>query len=102
MDGVLHPSGSLNGQKWTFPAYDRIATRRQCDSVEQENTVMSSTSDKVSGKANELAGKAKQAVGDATDNRSIEAKGVAQEAKGDAQQAKGHAKEAVKNVVDKT
>lgn len=38
---------------------------------------MSSTTDKISGKANEMSGKAKQAVGDATDNRSMEAKGAA-------------------------
>lgn len=61
---------------------------------------MSSTTDKITGKANEIAGKVRQGVGDLIDDREMQAKGVVQKAKGDAQQAKGDAKEKLKDLVD--
>ncbi|MGE3246803.1 MAG: CsbD family protein [Beijerinckiaceae bacterium] len=61
---------------------------------------MSSTTDKVKGKANELAGAAKQKIGEWTDNKKMQAEGAAQEAKGETQQAVGNAKEGVKKAAD--
>ena len=61
---------------------------------------MSSTGDKIKGKANEAVGNVKQTVGKATDNDKLRAEGKAQEIKGEGQQAVGIAKDAVKNTVD--
>ena len=61
---------------------------------------MSSTTDKVKGKANEMAGKVRKAAGDAMNDPEMEADGAAQEGKGKLQQAKGDAKDAIKKVVD--
>ena len=55
---------------------------------------MSSTTDKI-------AGKAKQAVGKAVGDDKMRAKGPAQEVKGKVQTAKGNAKEAVKSATDR-
>jgi Uncharacterized protein conserved in bacteria len=62
---------------------------------------MSSTGDKIRGKANEAVGKGKQGVGEATNNRSLKGEGRVQEAKGKGQQVKGQAKENIKRAVDK-
>ncbi|AHF69038.1 UPF0337 protein [Pseudomonas cichorii] len=62
---------------------------------------MSSTGDKIKGKANEVAGNVKQGIGKATDNNRLKAEGKAQELKGEAQQAKGKTKEVLKKGVDK-
>ena len=43
---------------------------------------MSSTTDKVKGKANEMAGKVRKAAGDAMNDPEMEADGAAQEGKG--------------------
>jgi len=40
--------------------------------------MMSSTTDKISGKTNEIAGKAKQAIGKASGDNSLRAEGAAQ------------------------
>lgn len=62
---------------------------------------MSSTTDKIKGKANEAVGNIKQGVGEATDNARLKGEGKAQEIKGEGQQAKGDAKDAIKKGVDK-
>ncbi|RRV06875.1 CsbD family protein [Pseudomonas sp. v388] len=62
---------------------------------------MSSTTDKIKGKANEAVGNIKQGVGEATDNSRLKGEGKAQEIKGEGQQAKGDAKDAIKKGVDK-
>lgn len=62
---------------------------------------MSSTEDKLKGKANEAFGKGKQGVGEATDDDSMKGEGQAQEDKGKLQGVKGEAKEKVKKGVDK-
>ncbi|TBU92847.1 CsbD family protein [Stutzerimonas kirkiae] len=62
---------------------------------------MSSTGDKIKGKANEVIGKVKQSIGDATDNDRLKDEGLQQEVKGEAQQLKGGAKDALKKGVDK-
>lgn len=62
---------------------------------------MSSTGDKMKGKANEGMGTVKQGVGEATDNPRLKGEGQAQELKGDAQQVKGNVKDAVKKGVDR-
>lgn len=58
---------------------------------------MSSTKDKVKGKANEVVGRVKQA----SDKPATRAEGRMQERKGEAQQLKGKVKDAVKDRVDK-
>ena len=63
---------------------------------------MSSSTDKVKGKANELAGKTRKAAGDAMDDPEMEGKGAAQGGKGKLQQATGDAKDTVKKAVDQT
>lgn len=62
---------------------------------------MSSTTDKIKGKANQAGGAIKEEAGKLTGNRRVEAEGAAQKLKGKAQEAKGKAKDAVKSVVDK-
>src|SRR5690606_21962044 len=48
----------------------------------REGTAMSSTEDKMKGKANESIGKVKQGLGEATDNPRLKGEGQAQEVKG--------------------
>ena len=62
---------------------------------------MSSTTDKIKGKANEAVGKGKQGAGEATNNDRMKGDGKLQETKGDAQQVKGKAKDSLKKGVDK-
>ncbi len=62
---------------------------------------MSSTSDKVKGKANEAIGKGKKGVGEATNDHRMKGEGKAQETKGKGQQLKGTAKDKVKNAIDR-
>jgi uncharacterized protein YjbJ (UPF0337 family) len=61
---------------------------------------MSSTEDRMKGKANELMGRGKQGLGEATGNREMKREGQAQEVKGDAQNLKGRVKDTVKRGVD--
>jgi uncharacterized protein YjbJ (UPF0337 family) len=70
--------------------------------LEQMETEMSGTTDKLKGLANEAAGKAKQGIGELSGSEKLQAEGAAQEAKGDAQQAVGDAKNATKDAIDKT
>lgn len=62
---------------------------------------MTSTTDKIKGKANEAVGKGKQGVGEATDNDRLKGEGKLQETKGEGQQVKGEAKDTLKKGVDK-
>jgi uncharacterized protein YjbJ (UPF0337 family) len=65
----------------------------------QEETIMSSTEDKVKGTTNEAVGNVKQGVGAATDNEQMQAEGKAQETKGEAQQTLGKAKDTVSDAL---
>lgn len=58
---------------------------------------MSSTKDKVKGKANEVVGRVKQA----SDKPSTRTEGRMQERKGEAQQLKGKVKDNLKDRIDK-
>ncbi|MFA5677948.1 MAG: CsbD family protein [Pseudomonas sp.] len=58
---------------------------------------MSSTKDKVKGKANEVVGRVKQA----SDKPGTRAEGGMQERKGEAQQLKGKVKDNLKDRIDK-
>lgn len=58
---------------------------------------MSSTKDKVKGKANEVAGRVKQA----SSKPGTRAEGRMQERKGEAQQMKGKVKDSLKDRIDK-
>lgn len=58
---------------------------------------MSSTKDKVKGKANEVVGRVKQA----SSKPSTRAEGRMQERKGEAQQVKGKVKDSLKDRIDK-
>lgn len=64
-------------------------------------SIMSSTTDKVTGVANAAVGNVKQAVGKAIGSEKLEAEGIAQEAKGEVQKAVGDAKEAIKHGANK-
>ena len=66
-----------------------------------EETIMSSSTDKIKGAANEAVGNVKQAAGKAVGNDRLTVEGALQERKGEAQHAVGKAKDAVKNVIDK-
>jgi uncharacterized protein YjbJ (UPF0337 family) len=60
-------------------------------------TIMSSTTDKITGLANEAMGNVKQGIGNLTGDEKLKADGAAQELKGDAQKAAGDVKGAVKD-----
>ena len=62
---------------------------------------MSSTTDKIKGKANEVAGSVKQSIGKAVGDDKLRVEGAMQRGKGDAQQAVGKAKDAVKKALDR-
>ena len=61
---------------------------------------MSSTTDKIKGKANEIAGSVKKSVGKAVGNDRMAIEGAGQEIKGDVQQSVGKAKDAFKRAKD--
>ncbi len=62
---------------------------------------MSSTTDKIKGRANEAAGNVKQGLGKVTGNDRLVAEGKAQELKGEAQKTVGDVKDGAKNLADK-
>jgi uncharacterized protein YjbJ (UPF0337 family) len=64
-------------------------------------SIMSGTTDKISGIANEAMGKAKQGVGSVVGSEKLKGEGAAQELKGDAQKAVGDAKNTVKDGANK-
>lgn len=66
----------------------------------EKEKAMSSTTDKLKGRANEVAGKVKQGVGEATDDPALKGEGKVQEAKGDLQKAVGKGKDAIKKAAD--
>ncbi|EMG53131.1 CsbD family protein [Ochrobactrum sp. CDB2] len=70
-------------------------------SHQSKDEEMSSTTDKIKGKANQAGGAIKEEAGKLSGNRKVEAEGAAQKLKGKAQDAKGKAKDAVKSAVDK-
>src|ERR1700736_3913916 len=71
------------------------------DSRTTQESMMSSTTDKVKGATNEAVGKAKQGIGNAVGNDKMKVDGALQEAKGDTQKAVGNAKDAVKKAIDR-
>lgn len=67
----------------------------------EEDSSMTSTTDKIKGVANQAAGSIKQAVGKAIDNQQMEGEGIIQKGKGKAQEIEGDAKSAIKKVIDR-
>ena len=67
----------------------------------QGDSIMGSTTDKVTGVINRAIGKAKRGVGNAVGSDRLTAEGASQEAKGDVQRAVGTAKSALEDGGDK-
>lgn len=62
---------------------------------------MTSSTDKLKGKANVALGEIKQAAGNVIGNPTLQMEGAAQKLKGKAQVAVGKTKEAAKDMIDK-